>query len=175
MDRVRHGRLRVTALVLVCGCGRLGFDPTDVVTDARADVFGATADGPMLADARVGTGENGTCATAVDMPIGSVYANEQVDASDDVAPWGLCPNGPDVVYRITLPEPATISITATTSFNGQITTGTSCPPSLAGQSSCYMFPANQLYERSYSLPAGTTYIIVDKLSGSGSSFEIAVQ
>jgi hypothetical protein len=98
-----------------------------------------------------------------------------VDASDDVAPWGLCPNGPELVYRVTVTAAVSISIVARASFNVQITTSASCPPSLIGSSSCYTVAASQLFERSYSLSPGTTYIVVDKLSGGGSSFEIAVQ
>lgn len=161
-------------LVVACGCGRIGFGRTDAAV-GDPDAVDGVADALIVADARVGTGDNGTCATAVEIPIGGSFANEVVDASDDVAPWGVCPNGPEVVYRVTVPDATTISIVSTASFNGQITTGSSCPPSLAGPSSCYLTTANQLFERSYSLPAGTTYIIVDKLSGSGTSFAIAVQ
>lgn len=172
MEVVSYVRLVVVGLAVGCGCGRIGFGRTDAaVDDSRLD---GSADA-LVVDARVGTGDNGTCATAVEIPIGSSFANEVVDATDDVAPWGVCPNGPEVVYRVTVPDATTISIVATASFNGQITTGSTCPPTLTGPSSCYTMTANQVFDRSYSLAAGTTYIIVDKLSGSGTSFSIAVQ
>lgn len=148
-------------LALACSCGRIGFDLSE-------------ADGIDI-DASPVASMNGTCATAAEIAIGTMLANQSVDASNDVTPWGLCPDGPDVVYRVTVAETTMVSIVARASFTIQVTTSTSCPPTLTGSASCYTTLANQDFQQSYTLSPGTTYIIVDKLSGSGTSFDIAVQ
>lgn len=156
-------------LLVACGCGRIGFDPS------ATDVNGATTDAAPALDGSTMLGEHGTCGTAADLAPGTSLANDMVDMTDDVTPWGLCPTGADVVYRVTVTAAVDLSITVTPSFNGVLATSRECPPPLGGTSSCYTMSANQPYQQTYTFSPGTTYVIVDKLSGSGTTFDISLQ
>lgn len=154
--------MRLLWIVVMLGCGRIGFDPPGA-TDARGD---GTAPGDGLVG---GTGE--TCASARAIAIGETLADQSIANADDDHANG-CSNGPDVVYVFTQPAMVARTIKITAAFTGAAALASTCPNA---STTCADFTPTTPLDAQMNFLAGTAYIVVDKTGGSGTTFTISVE
>ena len=106
---------------------------------------------------------------------GQTLADESIAGAGNDYSYQGCPDGIDLLYRLTLPAPQQFMITITPTFNGSISwSSTTCPPMLAG-GTCVSYSQGSTYMRM--VPAGPTtlYIMIERTTGTGSTFSLAVQ
>ena len=157
--------------VVLAACGRLGFDP--VGDDASGS---ATSDASATRDASAtdvpvgGAGE--ACASAGVLVLGQQLTGQSLASATNDVMANLCPDGIDLVYALTASTSGTRTISLNADFTGAVVTSPLCPPSGAN---CSSFVANTPLNAPTSIPAGTTYVIVEKSSGAGTTFSLRVQ
>jgi hypothetical protein len=158
---------RLWWLVLVaCGaCGRVGFDPlgndapnSDGGTDGNSGGSGG------------GSGE--ACATARRVAIGVPLAVDIASATNDI-PGRPCGDGPELVLAFEESAPVTRIIRFDAAFNGAFSLSTTCP--LTAQAGCQTFASNSPVMLMSSVGAGTSYIVIDWLGGTGTTGTLRVE
>ena len=158
-------RLAVVVIALAA-CGRIGFDPLG----AGDDGSGSSGDA-MGGDA--GSGYAGeSCATAGVLVFGQQLTAQSLAAATYDVTAAPCAVGIDVVYRLTSATSGLRTFTIAADFGGALVTAQDCPPIGV---SCSGFMANQMQNSMTSVQVGTTYVIVEKSSGTGTTFSIRVQ
>ena len=167
------------ALLYVCACGRVNFDPLGEGVLGDGGTAGS-GDGGGPSDGGAGSGVDAppiagdTCTTARAINIGDVLQNESlIGAADDHSV--ICSGGIDVVYRFTQPVTGTRQVDVLADFDGIAwvnTGGNGCPPVTGG---CQQFSADVQYSGTPTVGAGTRDIMIEKTGGAGTSFVIGLQ
>jgi hypothetical protein len=150
----------LVAMTISTSCGRIAFDPIlDANPTSGADTGGAT-----------GTGEN--CSAPAAVTIGVPLTNRSIGAVDDIpGGFGSCATGLDVVYSVTVATPTNVTVEIASDFNGGLIWDASCPPTSL---ICQSLVATTPYANAYSLSPGTSYFVISKSGGSGTSFDLSV-
>ena len=167
--------MRRAWLLVIAACGRIHVDPLGgAAGDARGDGTGA-GDGAGLSDGGVTGGSGGeTCNEAREIPLGQTFTGQTIaGASNDFANGTPCTmGGIEVVYSVITTTSGQRTITLTADFDGVLGVGSQCP---IVSGTCLPFSANIAEMPKPTLPAGTTFLIVDKTSGPGTTFSLGVQ
>ena len=150
----------VVLLALSGGCGRVHFDPLD----------DGIATGDASSDGLAG-GDGEVCATPRVLPIGSALADQTIGSADDYP--GQCGGGVDVVYALVQPASGMRTVTVSGTFRGAMAISSTCPPS--GTGTCGNFDVGTPIQTGIGLAAGTHYVVIDKISGTGTTFTIGIQ
>jgi hypothetical protein len=161
------------AIVVLCACGRIGFDPSNPHGDGGG--LGASPDdgNASIGDAS-GIADN--CAQARVLTLGVTLQSESIAGAKNDYPStdpSTCVDGPEVVYAYQQTTQQNRKITITTTFNGSYTFGWNCPPTIGG--GCGDISAYIFGTATDQPPPGTAYIVIDKTSGAGSTFSIKVE
>lgn len=158
---------QVCAIIVVAACGRIRFDP---LGGADANNSNGDASGSGSGMAAPAGGE--TCASAVDLPLGSTGTVTFTGTSNDFGTPGGCPNGVEIVYKVTQVSTTFHQVYLKPTFNATLSITNACPP--AG-GSCQTVIQNQTYNQSVQFQAGTMYITIDKTNTAGTTFDIQLQ
>jgi hypothetical protein len=168
--------LRCLVILALGACGRIGFDPLggggtgdgggNGIDGSPTD--GSSVDGPGMAVPMGGE----TCASAVPLAFGTSGIGSIAGAVNDLGVLPGCVNGPDIVYRISVPATANHRLYLRPSFNAALTLANACPP--AG-GACQTVIENQTYDNMPQFQVGTMYVIIDKTGGTGTGFELMLQ
>jgi len=164
--------VRVMLVLALTSCGRIGFDLIGgdgggAGDDGTAITDGdGTVDGPAIT--LVAGGED--CASAPTITFGTSGTGSFTGAVDDFDTMG-CSDGADVVYRVSGMSTNGHPVRITPTFAGSITVGNSCPP--VGEL-CGDFTAMTTFNKTWTFMPGANYIIIDKMSGGGTTFDFTV-
>jgi hypothetical protein len=149
-----------------CGaCGRVGFDPPG----GDAMHSGSGNDGNSGGS---GGGSGEACATARLVTIGVPIVVDIASATNDI-PARPCGDGPELVLAFEEPAPVTRTIRFDATFNGAFSLSATCP--LTAQAGCQTFASNSPVMLMSSVGAGTSYIVIDWLGGTGTTGTLRVE
>ena len=153
-------------VVGLASCGRIWFEPLG---------GGAPGDGSgsSTSDVPAGTLPPGgeTCTTATPIAFGTSGTGSIAGATNDVQ-FPPCADGVDIVYQLSAATAGLHHIVIVPTFNGIMTTSTMCPPLTGG---CAALSANMTGDEMASFEVGTNYVIIEKTSGAGTSFDLTIQ
>jgi len=147
-------------LVALVACGRIGFDPV-----------GGTAGDANDTDAAIG-GAGEACASAGVLVIGQPLSGQSLAGAANDVSTAPCPDGVDVVYAVTSSTTAMRNFVIDANFSGALVVARMCPPI---GFSCTGFIANTQQSSGMNIMTGTTYVIIEKTSGAGTTFSLSLQ
>ncbi|HEY5925984.1 MAG TPA: hypothetical protein VIV11_30065 [Kofleriaceae bacterium] len=156
----------VWAIALLCGCGRIAFDPLGEVSAVDA----SATDGQGSGDASTTAPPGDICDDVIDLQAGVPLTSGSIAGAGNQY-GNLCGSGPEVVLRFTAPVAGNRRIDLTPAFAGSLFTGSLCPP-VTGN--CSAFTSGILNQLNPQLAAGVNYFVLDRTSGSGTTFSIEV-
>lgn len=119
---------------------------------------------------------NDTCAAPTTLPPGTLAGQTIAGAADDELGSGACIalGATDVIYTFTTAADQHAQITVSSpGFNAAIYLRTDCPTNGADIACANAGATSETIDRPF-LPAGTYYVIVDKVSGAGTAFDITL-